>query len=150
MRLVENGVLWNDETTPEVVEAMKKVSSRASIFTLGCMYWNSVNQYMAMYGSVTDAQVFGRALTEQEMVGVTSCKLPLRGDILSWQTATWTLRSPYNTTKKEVLSMEKDICVSLNQSLVLVPQKLTFFEGLHQCTKLSGRLADYTEKEEFD
>jgi hypothetical protein len=46
MRLVENGVLWNDETTPEVVEAMRKVRNTASIFTLGCMYWNSVNHYM--------------------------------------------------------------------------------------------------------
>jgi hypothetical protein len=103
-----------------------------------------------MYGSVTDAQVFGRALNDDEMIGITSCSLELRGDILSWQTADWTLRSPHNTTELEVLDLEEDICVSYNQSLVLMPQRLNFFEGQHQCSKLSGRLADYTEKNEFE
>ena len=145
MRLVENGALWRDETTDEVVEAMKKVSRNATTFTLGCMYWNQVNKYMSMYGSATDAHVFGRALSDEEMIGWTSCDLPIEGDIISYRTAKWTLRSPYNTTVKEVMDLKKDICISHNTSLVLVPQKLTFFEGLHQCSKLSGRLADYTE-----
>ena len=30
---------------------------------------------MSMYGSVTDAQVFSRELSDQEMVDMTSCKL---------------------------------------------------------------------------
>ena len=150
MRLVENGALWRDETTPEVVEAMRKVRNSASIFTLGCMYWNSVNEYMAMYGSVTDAQVFGRALSDEEMIGITSCNLDLQGDILNWETAKWTLKSPNNFSEKEVLDLEQDLCVDYSHSLVLVPQHMQFREGLHQCSKLSGRLADYTEKAEFD
>ena len=150
MRLVENGELWRDETTVETVEAMKKVSRNATIFTLGCMYWNQVNKYMSMFGSVTDAHVFGRALSDEEMIGWTSCSLPIEGDIISYKKAKWILRSPYNTTVKEVMDLKKDICISHNKSLVLVPQKLTFFEGLHQCSKLSGRLADYTEKMGFD
>ena len=87
MRLVENGALWRDETTDEVVEAMKKVSRNATIFTLGCMYWNQVNKYMSMYGSVTDAHVFGRALSDEEMIGWTSCSLPIEGDIISYNAA---------------------------------------------------------------
>ena len=84
------------------------------------------------------------------MIGWTSCDLPIEGDIISFRTAKWNLRSPYNTTAMEVMDLKKDICISHNKSLVLVPQKLTFFEGLHQCSKLSGRLADYTEKVGFD
>ena len=150
MRLVENGVLWNDETTEEVVEAMETVSDTASIFTLGCMYWNRVNHYMAMYGSVTDAQVFSRALEEEEMIAITNCTSDLQGDIISWRSTNWELRSPYNTTELAVLDLEEDICADTSKSLVLMPVQLTFYEGLHQCKKLSGRLADYRNEAEFD
>ena len=47
---------------------------QASIFTLGCYYRNSGTAFMSMYGSVTDAQVFSRELSDQEMVDMTTCK----------------------------------------------------------------------------
>ena len=47
---------------------------QAGIFTLGCFYRNQEVKFMSMYGSVTDAQVFSRELSSQEMVDITSCR----------------------------------------------------------------------------
>ena len=46
----------------------------AGIFTLGCFYRDQEVQFMSMYGWVTDAQVFSRELSTEEMVEVTSCR----------------------------------------------------------------------------
>ena len=46
----------------------------AEIFTLGCFYRDQSVKNMSMFGSVTDAQVFSRELSDQEMVDMTSCK----------------------------------------------------------------------------
>ena len=50
------------------------VLMKATIFTFGCFYRKEVVKYMSMYGSVTDAQIFSRELSYQEMVDITSCK----------------------------------------------------------------------------
>ena len=51
------------------------VTTQAGIFTLGCFYKNHQEvEFMSMYGSVTDAQVFSRELSSQEMVDITSCR----------------------------------------------------------------------------
>ena len=52
---------------------MKEIGTRGNIFTLGCMYWNRVNKYMTMMGSVTDAQIFSRNLQDEEMIAYTEC-----------------------------------------------------------------------------
>ena len=50
------------------------IAFQAGIFTLGCFYRNQEVKFMSMYGSVTDAQVFSRELSSQEMVDITSCR----------------------------------------------------------------------------
>ena len=51
------------------------MTSQAGIFTLGCFYKNHQEvEFMSMYGSVTDAQVFSRELSNQDMVDITSCR----------------------------------------------------------------------------
>ena len=50
---------------------------QAGIFTLGCFYRNQEVKFMSnmtMHGSVTDAQVFSRELSTEEMVDITSCR----------------------------------------------------------------------------
>ena len=56
------------------VKLMFNTILQATIFTLGCYYRNTGSLYMSMYGSVTDAQVFSRELSDQEMFDVTTCK----------------------------------------------------------------------------
>ena len=54
---------------------MSRIAKPAGIFTLGCFYRDQDNtKFMSMYGSVTDAQVFSRELTDKEMVEWTSCR----------------------------------------------------------------------------
>ena len=51
------------------------MSLQASIFTHGCFYRNVGNSMMmSMFGSVTDAQVFSRELSDQEMIDITGCR----------------------------------------------------------------------------
>ena len=83
---------------------------QAGIFTLGCHYRNREVKYMSMYGSVTDAQVFSRELSTEEMVEVTSCRQFPHGDILSWDREPWVLRSPWNRSEAELLDLERDVC----------------------------------------
>ena len=56
------------------MKIIKNVLCQASTFTLGCYYRSGGTGFMSMYGSVTDAQVFSRELTDQEMVDMTTCK----------------------------------------------------------------------------
>ena len=73
-KLVENGVKNAERYYEELVEWMKGVSHEAGIFTYGCFYRNQGVQRMSMYGSVTDAQMFSRELSDEEMIDITSCK----------------------------------------------------------------------------
>ena len=41
---------------------------------MGCFYRNEEVKFMSMYGSVTDAQVFSRELSVEEMVDFTTCR----------------------------------------------------------------------------
>ena len=75
----------------------------------------------------------------------------MEGDILSWaQAERWTLRSPQNTSVEETYDFKKTICKSTKTSFALVPLKMPFLEGSHVCSKLSGNIAEYVEKEKFD
>ena len=49
-------------------------SFKAGIFTFGCFYRNTGAQYQSTYGSVTDAQMFSRELSDEEMIQMTTCK----------------------------------------------------------------------------
>ena len=99
-KLVENGKVAADEYSSDIINFMKKIpvevpyhhinfypplksasvsihnclQFQASILTLGCYYRDVGVKFMSMYGSVTDAQVFSRELSNQEMVDITSCR----------------------------------------------------------------------------
>ena len=105
---------------------------------------------MTMYGSVTDAQVFSRELSTEEMVEVTSCRQFPQGDILSWDREPWVLRSPWNRSEAELLDLERDVCGPRPRGYFLVPQPLTFAEAGHVCSKLAAAPASFTSKEDFE
>ena len=150
-KLVENGKKVWDKTTPEVVDWMKDLKSKAEHFTLGCLYRSVGTMKMSMYGSVTDAHVFNRTLEDEDMISFTSCeKSRVKGNVISWEANEWSLRSPFNTTVMEEYDLERDICNQPEQGLVLVPHKLSFKDSLHVCEKLSGKIASYVEEQELD
>ena len=129
---------------------IKNVLCQASTFTLGCYYRSGGTGFMSMYGSVTDAQVFSRELTDQEMVDMTTCKAFLKGDMIQWETESWDLKSPLQSSEEEMLDLERDICDAPERGLFMVPHKLTLAESQHTCKKLSGFLVSYTSSQEFD
>ena len=149
-RLVENGVKAVDKPNKEIIGWMRTIPTRLSMLTVGCYYREGGTGFMSMYGSVTDTQVFGRELSDQEMIEMTSCKKFYTGDIVSWEREQWTLKSPLQTSAIEFLDLEKDVCYAPEESLFLVPHKLSYEESLHMCKKLSGRMMSYTNKSEFD
>ena len=105
---------------------------------------------MSMYGSVTDAQIFSRELSDQEMTDVTTCSAFPSGDILSWDREPWILKTPSQSSEEEMLDLEKDICHSPDNGLFMVPHKMSYEESLHFCKKLSGNMFSYTNKTDFD
>ena len=129
---------------------MKDIKATANLFTPGCLYRATGAKYMSMYGSITDVQVHGHGLLVDDMVAYTNCNKILQGDIISWLSTSWRLTSPFNLTQVEILDLERDICPRNNHSLLLVPQRMTFNEGLRTCQKFSGHLAIYKERREFD
>ena len=129
---------------------MKDIKDTANLFTPGCLYRATGAKYMSMYGSITDVQVHGHGLLVDDMVAYTNCNKILQGDIISWLSTSWRLTSPFNLTQVEILDLERDICPRNNHSLLLVPQRMTFNEGLRTCQKFSGHLAIYKERREFD
>ena len=103
-----------------------------------------------MYGSVTDAQVFSRALSVKEMKDYTLCKGSFSGDLITWDREPWVLKSPLQTSEVEMLDFERDVCHSPDNGLFLVPHKFTYEDSIHTCRKLSGSLITYTNKTDFD
>ena len=106
---------------------------------------------MSMFGSVTDAQVFSRELTDREMIEMTDCRFvqqnksschlnfPIRtfltGNILSWERETWNLTSPNNSSQLEILDFEKDVC-SRPKVLSRDTSKLRYREDV--CSRLAS------------
>ena len=95
VKLIENGQILDDKYSEEIIQYMQRIPEKvptsphsqkgkglfsillqAGIFTLGCFYSDQLplGKFMSMYGSVTDAQVFSRELSVEEMVDITSCR----------------------------------------------------------------------------
>ena len=49
-----------------------------------------------------------------------------------------------------MLDLEKDVCKNRERGLFMVPQKLSFTEGLHVCKKLAGKVISYNDRDEFE
>ena len=96
VKFIENGIkIVADKYYDDIIEWMKIIPEtviffifialsliffmyQATLFTFGCFYRNQVVKYMSMYGSVTDAQIFSRELTDEEMIDITSCRYWLK------------------------------------------------------------------------
>ena len=138
--------------SPRLQKGLFSILWQAGIFTLGCFYSDQLplGKFMSMYGSVTDAQVFSRELSVEEMVDITSCRSFPNGDIISWDREPWALRSPWNRSEPELLDLENDICSNKENGYFMVPHKLSFDESIHVCKKLSGTPVTFTNKTIFD
>ena len=123
-----------------------------SLWSGATLAWN----HAKFSGYLTDIQLFGRALSAQEMYDVTSCKEFLKGDIYSWDPNDW---EPYN---KELQS-DPDLAVQYRtvntplKSLCMSEQKYTFFPDFYDfrgaidlCRRFGGRMAELATSDKVD
>ena len=72
-----------------------------------------------------------------------------QGDIISWDKEPWRLRSPWNRSKSEMLSLERDVCAFMDTGYFMVPQAVSFEESFHMCKKVSGTPISFANKTDF-
>ena len=143
MILVENGELRRNLSEQEkMVNMFEEFSPTLSSISVGCTSSKST------VGSVSDFQVWDSVLPVDKMLAITSCKELLEGNLLSWEGTEWQMNSSSNATEKEMLV--EDICGSQDSSLALIPYTMSMVpRALHQCSRLGGRVAGYSNQTEF-
>ena len=67
--------------------------------------WKTTN----LQGRVTDAQLWSRILSMEEMVATTSCKSFPEGDLLPWNSQSWHLNTSRQTATTENLDLQDEV-----------------------------------------
>ena len=135
-----------DKDSKEWMKALEN-----SLWSGATLAWN----HAKFSGYLTDLQIFGRALSREEMYDLTSCRTFPKGDIYSWDTNDW---EPYN---KE-LQADPDLGVQYKivdvplKSLCMSEVKYTFFPDLTDfrgsidlCRRFGGRMMNFSTYEQF-
>ena len=124
--LVENGRVRFESPYEEAKNLGGAWGKKANHVSAGCSYRASGTGYMSMAGRITDLQIFGRILTLKEMEDITNCKSFKEGDILSWKKTEWVLSGSQNTSKKETMDLQNDVCNQPTKSYHLIPYRVNF------------------------
>ena len=149
IKLVENG-----ETRFRINSEDLHQLTTINHVSVGCLYngaGSAMETYMSMYGRVTDMQIFGRILSEEDLKKFTNCEERKEGDVLSWDKTNWILNGGDDNIDEEMLDLQNDICKSSKTSFHLIPLTRNFqHESEKSCQKLSGAVAEYTTKGQLD
>ena len=149
----ENGVKRFEETFDRLKEIGEKLDGSLNLVTVGCWHIDySSRTEFSMYGEFTDFQLFGRILSDEEMIAITGCNKRQEGDIISWDKEAWHLNGTEKTSRQELLEFEDDVCRKESSSILLVPfkQKGLAYGITDTCKKLTGKLQIYDTKNDFD
>ena len=142
--MVENAELRKDlREQAKLVEMFEELSPTLSSISVGCGSGKST------IGSVSDFQIWDSFLPLDKMLAITGCKELLEGNLLSWQGTEWQLNSSSGAKEKEMLF--EDICKEgQDSSLALIPYTMSMVpRALHQCSRLGGQVAGYTNQAEL-
>ena len=98
-------------------------------------------------GYFTDYQIFGRALSAQEMYDITSCKSFAKGDIYSWDVDDWEawdmeLQDGPGAVQYRTLNISRDSLCKTVQKYTFFPDSYTFEEGINLCRRFGGKIVD--------
>ena len=150
-KLVENGKKTFEGTSTDLIKVGKSFNGSINFVSAGCYYRpDGPIGHMSMVGSVTDVQIFGKVLKNDELIKMTDCTNFLDGDFLSWVTTTWILRGKQGLSTKETMDLGLDVCQARDSSLHLVPYTMNFkYSGLDMCSKLSGEIAGHISQKDF-
>ena len=50
----------------------------------------------------------------------------------------------------ETFDLEQDVCNMREQGLFMVPQQLSYQESVHSCKKVAGKVASFTQRDDFE
>ena len=134
--LYENGKLQVGGTADEFVEFKDKMPLNVNMVSIGCAYGAYKDSHI---GVVTDFQLFGRALSTQDMEAWTECLERNDGDVISWEAENWHFNKTDGSSEVEHLDHDM-VCNMVDQSLHIFPIKTLFRKALHLCEKISGKL----------
>ena len=70
-------------------------------------------QYSDSQGRVTDAQLWKKTLSLEEMTSITNCTSFPEGNLLDWNSKNWILNSSRATAIEENLDLQDEVCPSL-------------------------------------
>ena len=85
------------------------------------------------------------------MEDITNCKSFKEGDILSWKKTEWVLSGSQNTSKKETMDLQNDVCNQPTKSYHLIPYRVNFIpESLGICQKISARVAGHVTAKDYN
>ena len=119
--------------------------------SVGCVYRSTGVGYQTIYGRVTDAQIFGKSLSQVEMKKITGCEGRMEGDILSWELTEWILAGVSKGIKTENLDFEENICYQRNTSYHLIPIQANFNpNSVEICQRFSSEVAIQNSSEQFE
>ena len=149
--MFENGEKLFDDVYERLSEIRKRMNNSINLLTLGCWYVRFKPEEYSSYGEFTDLQMFGRSLTDDEMLKITSCHQRIQGDIISWEDEDWILNGTSKSSRKETVDFKKDVCNGSKINFHLVPfLQPGISRGLTKtCEKLKGKVARYVETRVF-
>jgi hypothetical protein len=135
----------------DIKQELEPFPSYFNFVSLGCAFQTTGSKIKSTVAQLTDLQMFGSELSTSQMEAYTSCSEFLKGDLLSWNDIPWVLAGRRQLSELEYLDLEKDICASRDSSFILIPfplKKEPYAEQM--CSKLSGSIASYTNKQDLD
>ena len=84
LMFVENGKYLFSSFSKELINLGQSFDGIMDNIMVGCYYRPEGSMgYMSMVGSVSDFHLFGRSLTEDEMVSMTNCSKFHKGDLIN-------------------------------------------------------------------
>ena len=154
VKQIEDGKLQFDAHLEALKDKAQYLSYNFDSLTLGCAFRDKEEKNMSIKGRVTDFQMWDFILNDADMTGYTSCNTThLEGSLINWNEANWKLINTNGFSAKETASVEHEICLYMEKSLLLLPVPMRYFgdgQAMETCQKFSGRLASFLDADHFN
>ena len=150
LKLFRNGEKVS-EGTFDTIKNMEGLTDSANFACIGCAFRTTGSKIMSIVGRVTDLQIHGKELPDQELLDLTSCKKFKKGDLLDWDKEQWSIGGDQQYTVEEEWDLESEICADQTDSLLYLPYMMNKRPvGEQECKKFSSLMYSFSTKEEYD
>ena len=136
--MYENGIKMAEDKNEKLVTNVLSDRGLKSLL-VGCHV--GTNRQDTHSGVLTDFQLFGRVLSQEELVSWTTCEMRLEGDVVNWETDSWTFKRTGDGSEIEYLDFKRSICDMKERSYHLFPLRAEFKKAVYMCERVSGKLS---------